>query len=99
MRLPHCKMWHAMRLPGKDGRQVSDHPLGAVPSQDGHGVVALEAGLNEGSGNDLHLLEKTLVAPFLPLAILIRSSQGDHITVETSCLLQKAWDRHRLLCS
>ena len=71
------------RLPGKDGRQVSDHPLWAVPPQDCHGMVALQSSnqclffettsnnlqprLDQSPSDHFHLVEKRLVSPFLPL--------------------------------
>ena len=72
---------------------MSDHPLGAVPPEDGHGVVPLQAGLDQSAGNHFHLVEKRLVAPFLPLTVNVSSPYGSDMWVKTRSLSKEAWNR------
>ena len=77
---------------------MSDHPLGAVPPEDSHGVVTLQAGLDQSAGNHFHLVEKRLVAPFLPLTITVCSPYGSNMWVKTRSLSKEARHRQWLLC-
>ena len=61
-------------------------------------MVALQAGLDQGAGNHFHLVEKRLVAPFLPLTVNVSSPYGSDMWVKTRSLSKEAWNRQWLLC-
>ena len=52
-------------LPGKNGSEVCNDPLGWVWPEDGNGVMSLEAEVDETSGGKLDLGEVVLVGPRL----------------------------------
>ena len=57
--------------PGKNCAEVGDDPLRRVAAEDGDGVVAVQAEVDERPRHDLHVGEVLLVRPLLPLAVAL----------------------------
>ena len=60
-------------------------------------MVPLQARLDQSPGDHFHLVEKRLVAPFLPLTVNLSSSNGDHMWMKTRSLSKEARYRNWLL--
>ena len=60
-------------------------------------MVPLQARLDQSPGDHFHLVEKRLVAPFLPLTVNLSSSNGDHMWMKTRSLSKEARHRNWLL--
>ena len=66
-------MYQPAHSPCKDCSQVRDDPLWRVASEDGDGVVSVEAEVDEGPGGDLDVRQVLLVRPLLPLTVALHA--------------------------